>query len=81
MKDYRFNIYELEEKIDDEGGIASALDYGIDLNEYNVPNYLRDAWEYMLEAWEDFCKQREDVWALIEQARIDYDNNKEFDNE
>jgi len=40
-----FNVHDLEGKIDWEGGFFSALEYGIDIDEYDVPESLKEEWD------------------------------------
>lgn len=38
---------EFAAKIDHEGGIDDALDYGLKAEEYDLPDNIREAWEFL----------------------------------
>lgn len=73
------NINDLVEKIEWEGGIAGALDYGFtDIDDYDVPDELKDSWADMAVAWEDFTAQRYTVSTLLNDYTSKYNMDKEF---
>jgi hypothetical protein len=63
------DIYDLDAKIDWEGGIDSALDYGVKIHEYDVSSELEAAWYEMEDAYEAFSDIRATVYALIEEEK------------
>lgn len=63
------NIYDLLSKIDWEGGIAAVLEWGMrDIEEYDVPDSLKEAWEEMVAAFNEFEGCMEDVYAEMHKA-------------
>lgn len=71
------NIYDLLSKIDWEGGVPEVLDYGVrSIDEYDVPDELKDAWDEMADFYADFESCLENVWNLINQAEQDFNNTK-----
>lgn len=64
------NIYDILSKIDWEGGIPAVLDYGMrDIEEYDVPDSLKEVWEDMAAAYEEFESCMEDVYAEMHKAQ------------
>ena len=54
------NVYDLLSKIDWEGGITGILEYGErDIEDYDVPDDLKEAWADMAEAYAEFELQQE----------------------
>lgn len=63
------NIYDLLSKIDWEGGITGVLDYGMrDIDNYDVPDSLKDAWADMVAVYAEFEGCMEDVYAELHKA-------------
>lgn len=53
-------------KVDYEGGFASALDYGLTMNDMPEGDYeLMNAWQVMEICWGTFVKARERVRNLL----------------
>lgn len=59
-------------KIDWEGGITDALDYGLTA-EHCEPGPLRDAWEKLELKWAAMQEEVEDVEAILEQYQEGYE--------
>lgn len=60
------NREELAGKIDWEGGLEDALDYGIKLDDLPEDDTeLRTAWEPMQKAWEEFQRLADPVRELL----------------
>lgn len=73
------NIFDLLGKIEWEGGITGALDYGErDIEEYDVPDDLKDAWADMAECYSDFETEMENVSSLLNYYETMYNENKEI---
>lgn len=73
------NINDLIEKIEWEGGIAGALDYGFaEIDDYDVPDDLKDAWAEMSDVWDEFESQRMIVQELLNTYASKYETDKEF---
>lgn len=73
------NIYDLLSKIDWEGGITGILDYGErNIEEYDVPDVLKDAWDEMEGFYSDFEGAMGTVQELLEETEIKYNADKEF---
>jgi hypothetical protein len=47
------NIHDFLGKIDWEGGVYEALQYGLKTNEYDLPQHLVDAWNEIRDAFDD----------------------------
>ena len=63
------NIYDLLSKIDWEGGITGVLDYGMrDIDNYDVPDSLKDVWADMVAVYAEFEGCMEDVYAELHRA-------------
>lgn len=67
-----YNIEDFVEQIDSEGGVDSAMRYGVDLSQYDLPKDVQDAWRNARLAWEDFDSATADFWAVVKQHGIDY---------
>lgn len=64
------NIYDLLSKIDWEGGITSVLDWGMrNIDDYDVPETLKEAWADMVSVYEEFEGVMEDVYAEMHKAQ------------
>lgn len=64
------NIYDVLSKIDWEGGIPAVLEWGMrDIEEYDVPDSLKEAWEDMATAYAEFEGCMEDVYAEMHKAQ------------
>lgn len=64
MSDY--TVHELLGKIDYEGGMASAIDYGIHIEEYDIPKNLKNDWAEMVDAYQAFAELRDSLEAELE---------------
>lgn len=74
-----YNIYDLLSKIDWEGGITSVLEYGVrDIDEYDVPEELKEAWAEMSEAYADFEVIETTVLELLNKTENTYNEEKGF---
>ena len=65
----KYNIYDLEGKIDWEGGMTSAIEYGIDIEEYDVSEELKAAWYEMVDLFSEFEDLEANVNRLIEEEK------------
>lgn len=63
------NIWDLEGKIDWEGGYEAALEYGISIDEYEVPESLKEAWDELEEAHGEFLVAVNNVQYEIDKAK------------
>lgn len=74
-----YNIYDLLGKIEWEGGITGVLDYGMrDIEDYDVPEELKEVWADMAELYEDFESSASTVSDLLDEFEIKYNADKEF---
>lgn len=48
-----YNIHDFISKIDWEGGVYSALEYGLKTNDYDLPKHLVDTWNEIRDLFED----------------------------
>lgn len=73
------NIFDLLGKIDWEGGITGILDYGErKIDDYEVPDDLKEAWEDMADRYSDFEDEMEKVMDLLNTYVLQYNEEKEF---
>lgn len=73
------NIYDLLGKIDWEGGITGILDYGErSIEEYDVPDELKEAWEEMASVYGDFETELDNVMDKLDKFVAQYGEEKEF---
>lgn len=64
------NVYDILAKIDWEGGIPAVLEWGMrEIEEYDVPDSLKDAWADMASVYAEFEGAMEDVYAELHQAQ------------
>jgi hypothetical protein len=70
----KYNIFDLEGKIDWEGGYSSALEYGIDIEEYDVSEELKAAWYEMEDRFGEFESEEANVNRLIEEEKQNHGN-------
>jgi len=71
------NITDLLAKIDWEGGIPELLDYGVrSIDEFDVSDELKDAWDEMVSYFLDFEGCLEHVWNMLHQEEHDFENGK-----
>lgn len=73
------NIFDLLSKIDWEGGIVGVLQYGErDIEDYDVPDALKEAWAEMAECFAEFELLEETVADMLHKAETKYNDEKEF---
>lgn len=61
-----YTVHDLLNKIDDEGGIDCAIDYGIRIEKYDIPKNLKNDWAEMAEAYQAFAELRDSLEAELE---------------
>lgn len=61
-----YTVHDLIDKIDYEGGMSSAIDYGIRIEEYAIPKNLKNDWAEMVEAYQAFAELRDSLEAELE---------------
>jgi hypothetical protein len=49
----KYNIHDFISKIDWEGGVYGALEYGLTARDYDLPKHLVDSWNEIRELFED----------------------------
>ena len=62
------NIHDFVSKIDWEGGIYGALEYGLTPSGYDLPQNVVDAWWEIREVYESMEPLIEDFWRLSDIA-------------
>lgn len=73
------NIFDLLGKIDWEGGITGILDYGErNIDAYEVPDSLKEAWEEMADLYGDFESAMDTVMDILDKCAVQYNELKEF---
>jgi hypothetical protein len=73
------NIFDLLSKIDWEGGIAAVLEYGLrEIEDYEVPEALKEAWAEMADCFAEFELLEETVADMLHKAETKYNEEKEF---
>jgi len=73
------NIFDLLGKIEWEGGISSVLEYGIrDVEDYDLPDELKEAWEEMADCYGEFELLEEAVYAMLNKVETKYNEEKEI---
>lgn len=73
------NIYDLLGKIEWEGGIYEVLDYGMHvIDDYDVPDSLKEKWEEMDDSLWEFRELMSDVQDELDAAERNYSEKKEF---
>lgn len=72
-----WDIYDLESKIDWEGGYSSAIEYGIDIDDYDVPEDLKEKWEEMVSLYSEYATVADEVDYMIRQVKKEKSNNDE----
>lgn len=77
--DESHNIYDLLGKIEWEGGLYEVLVYGLHvIDDYDVPDSLKEKWEEMDDAFFELLGLMDDVQDELSNAEIHYSNTKEF---
>lgn len=72
-----YNIFDLVAKIDWEGGIQAVLEYGLrEIDDYDVPETLKEAWAEMAEHFTEFEVLASIVSGMLHQAETTYDEEK-----
>lgn len=73
------NIFDLLGKIDWEGGITGILDYGErSIDDYEVPDELKEAWSEMADRYGDFESEMDNVMDKLDKFVVQYNEQKEF---
>lgn len=69
-----YNIHDFLGKIDWEGGLYSALEYGLSTRDYDLPKDVQDAWEEVRYAFSEMQELVDDFWRV---AGLAADNTPE----
>lgn len=65
------DLEDFEGKIDWEGGVTGALEYGLSSDDYNLPDEVAEKWEEMRDMFSDFETLEGEFWALVANHRKD----------
>jgi len=65
------DLEDFEGKIDWEGGVPGALEYGLSSDDYNLPDDVAEKWEEMRDMFSDFETLEGEFWALVAGHRKD----------
>jgi Na+/phosphate symporter len=68
-------IWDLEGKIDWEGGYDEAISYGIKIDDYDVSEELKEAWDNMVSLYGDYEEAVDLVDELIRAEKKEKSNN------
>jgi hypothetical protein len=64
----KYNIHDFLSKIDYEGGVYGALDYGLTVAEYDLPQNIVDKWKEIGELFTDLEELVRDFDILADKA-------------
>jgi len=59
-------------KIDWEGGIPSALDYGLRSIDYELPEDVAEKWDELVDFFAEFETLEGEFWASVKAHGVDY---------
>lgn len=59
-------------KIDWEGGTYSALEYGLESKDYNLPDDVAEKWDEIREIFSDAETLIGEFYSLVKQHGVDY---------
>lgn len=59
-------------KIDWEGGLTSALDYGLQTKDYELPEDVAEKWDEIQDAYAEIESLSGEFWALVRQHGVEY---------
>jgi len=59
-------------KIDWEGGIPSALEYGLRSEDYDLPEDVAEKWDELVDYFSEFETLEGEFWAAVKAHGIDY---------
>lgn len=66
------NLEDFVGKIDWEGGVTSALDYGLTTTHYDLPDDVAEKWDEIRDAYSEVETLQGEFWALVKQHGVDY---------
>lgn len=61
-------------KIQWEGGISGAIDYGLDATEYELPGSVKDAWRQLRAVAATYHTAQEEFAKIAKEAGVDLDD-------
>ncbi len=59
-------------KIDWEGGIPSAMEYGLESKDYAIPDEVAEKWDEMVDHFSEFETLEGEFWALVKAHGVEY---------
>ncbi|APC46374.1 hypothetical protein HWB05_gp112 [Streptomyces phage BRock] len=68
----KYNLEDFVGKIDWEGGLVGALEYGLSTDDYDIPEDVAEKWEEIVEYFDEFESLSSDFWALIRAHGVEY---------
>lgn len=66
------NLEDFVGKIDWEGGVTGALDYGLTTQHYILPEDVAEKWDDLTDAYGEVENLTGEFWALVKQYGVDY---------
>lgn len=72
MSNGKYNLEDFVGKIDWEGGLTGALDYGLSTDDYDIPEDVAEKWDEITEFFDEFESLSGEFWALIRAHGVDY---------
>jgi hypothetical protein len=59
-------------KIDWEGGIPSAMEYGLESKDYDLPDDVAEKWDDMQAHFSEFETLEGEFWAMVKAHGVEY---------
>lgn len=72
MSNSRYNLEDFVGKIDWEGGLTGALEYGLSTDDYELPEDVAEKWDEIVEYFDEFESLSGEFWALIRKHGVEY---------
>ncbi len=66
------NLEDFVGKIDWEGGVTSALEYGLESDDYNIPDDVAEKWDEIRDVFGDLDNLIGEFYALVKNHGVDF---------
>lgn len=66
------NLEDFVGKIDWEGGVTSALEYGLESDDYEIPDDVAEKWDEIRDVFGDLDNLIGEFYALVKNHGVDF---------
>lgn len=66
------NLEDFIGKVDWEGGVTGALEYGLSSDDYDIPDDVAEKWDEIRDVFSDLDSLIGEFYTLVKQHGVDY---------